>query len=66
MTEKQRTYQSDVHALQKKSLQSRQAKTKAAAELADDPLEADTDPRQPVTVLSREVILRLINRLKGS
>jgi hypothetical protein len=66
MTEKQRTYQSDVHSLQNMSLQSRPAKEKVAAELVDHPLAAQTVSSPPVAVFSREVLLRLINRLKGS
>jgi hypothetical protein len=66
MTEKQRTYQSNVYALQNMSLQSRPAKDKAAAELVDHPLAAETKSSPPAAAFSREVLLRLINRLKGS
>lgn len=66
MTDKQRTYQSNVHALQNMSLQSRPVKEKVAAELVDHPLAAETNPSPPAAAFSREVLLRLINRLKGA
>lgn len=66
MTEKQRTYQSDVHALQKISLQARPVKEKANSQLADIPLEEENHSSPPAAAFSRELVLRLINRLKGS
>jgi hypothetical protein len=66
MTEKQRTFEADVHTLQKMNLQRRSAKEKAALEPQDNPLPEET-LSLPVSVpFSREVLLRLINRLKHS
>jgi hypothetical protein len=66
MTEKQRTYQSDIRTLQNMSLQARPVNEKAAADSVEPPLASETISSPPVTGFSREVLLRLINRLKGS
>jgi len=72
MTEKRRTfevgdyYTPQVHALQKMNLQPRSAKEKATAESQDNPLPEESLSSPASVPFSREVLLRLINRLKHS
>ena len=64
MTEKQRTFEADTHALQKMSLQPRLAKEKATPEPQDNLLPEENLSSPAGVPFSREVLLRLINRLK--
>ena len=72
MTEKQRTfevgncYATQVHPLQKMSLQRRSTKEKATVESQDNPLPEESLSSPASVPFSREVLLRLINRLKHS
>jgi len=66
MTEKQRTFEADVHALQKMSLHPRSSKEKAADEPQDNLLPEENLSSPSGVPFSREVLLRLINRLKHS
>ncbi len=66
MTEKQRTFEADIHALQKMTLQPRSIKEKATAERQDNPLPEESLSSPASVPFSREVLLRLINRLKHS
>jgi hypothetical protein len=72
MTEKQRIfeagdcYPTQVHALQNMSLQPRLGKEKVITEPQDNPLPEESLSSQASVPFSREVLLRLINRLKHS
>jgi hypothetical protein len=78
MTEKQRTFEAGdcdvrkrtyatlVPALQKMSLQPRSMQEKATTELQNNPLPEESLSSPASVTFSREVLLRLINRLKHS
>jgi hypothetical protein len=67
MTEKPRTFEADIPALQKMSLQPRSMQEKATAESLNLTTLPEESLSSPASVtFSREVLLRLINRLKHS